>query len=96
MLANTCWVPLWPATPSQVAPSPPMCEMVSVLRPIITAIRWQPTPPSAQLPSGTLVEVLCGQPGQNQGVRNSVALGWAWLFALASRKAMWSLMRGEL
>jgi hypothetical protein len=41
-----------------------MWEMVSVLRPIITAIRWQPTPPSAQLPSGTLVDWLCGQPGQ--------------------------------
>jgi hypothetical protein len=88
MLAKTCCVPLWPATPSQAAPSPPMCEMVRVLRPIITAIRWQPTPPSAQLPSGTLVDWLCGQPGQNQGVRIRVTLGLASACALASRKAM--------
>jgi hypothetical protein len=63
-------------------------EMVRVLRPIITAIRWQPTPPSAQLPSGTLVDWLCGQPGQNQGVRISVTLGLRQRLALASRKAM--------
>jgi hypothetical protein len=88
MLANTCCVPLWPETPSQAAPSPPMWEMVRVLRPIITAIRWQPTPPSAQLPSGTLVDWLCGQPGQNQGVRISVTLGLASACDLASRNAM--------
>ena len=65
MLANTCRVPLWPAMPSQVAPSPPICAMVMVLRPIQTAIRWQPTPPTAHESSGTRVDWLCGQPGQN-------------------------------
>ena len=64
MLAKTCFVPECPAMPSQVAPSPPIWLMVTVLRPIHTAIRWQPTPPSAQEPSGTRVDRLCGQPGQ--------------------------------
>ena len=88
MLANTCCVPLCPATPSQAAPSPPIWEIVMVLRSIATAIRWQPTPPSAQLPSGTLVDWLCGQPGQNQGVRSMMTLGLARACAFASRKAM--------
>ena len=30
---------------------------------------WQPMPAIARLPSGTLVEVLCGQPEQKYGVR---------------------------
>ena len=64
MLANTCRVLEKGAVPIQVAPSPPIWPIVSVLRPIQTFIRWQPTPPSAQLPWGTYVERLCGQPGQ--------------------------------
>ena len=55
--------------PIQVAPSPPIWLIVSVLRSIVTAIRWQPTPPKAQEPSGTRVERLCGQPEQKYGVR---------------------------
>ena len=64
MLAKMCGVPDVPAAPSQAAPSPPIWLMVMVLRPIHTAIRWQPTPPSAQEPSGTRVDWLCGQPEQ--------------------------------
>ena len=32
-----------------------------------TAIPWHPIPPIAMLPSGTLVEILCGQPEQKLG-----------------------------
>ncbi len=34
-------------------------------------------PAVARLPSGTLVDVLCGQPEQNQGSRSSVIRGFA-------------------
>ena len=39
-----------------------------VLRFIQLAMKWQPIPASAWLPSGTLVEVLWGQPEQKNGV----------------------------
>ena len=45
-----------------VAASPE--ALARVRRSMPTAIRWQPTPPSAHEPSGTCVERLCGQPGQ--------------------------------
>ena len=32
-------------------------------------MKWQPMPASARLPSGTLVDVLCGHPEQKYGVR---------------------------
>jgi hypothetical protein len=37
---------------------------VSVERFMVKAMKWQPIPAMARLPSGTLVEVLCGQPEQ--------------------------------
>jgi hypothetical protein len=40
-----------------------------VSRFIHVAMKWQPMPASARLPSGTRVEVLCGQPEQKYGVR---------------------------
>ncbi len=64
-LAKTWFRPEKGAWPIQVAPSPPMWVMV--LLPsgkIDAAITWQPMPASARLPSGTRVEVLCGQPEQ--------------------------------
>ena len=44
-----------------------------VLRSIHTLMKWQPMPAIAREPSGTLVEVLCGQPEQNHGCRSLVA-----------------------
>ena len=38
-------------------------------------MKWQPMPAKARLPSGTLVEVLCGQPEQKYGVRVIGATG---------------------
>jgi hypothetical protein len=42
-----------------------MCEKVAVFRDgTHCAMKWQPIPAKARLPSGTRVEVLCGQPEQ--------------------------------
>ena len=64
MLANTCGHSVNGACPIQGAPSAPMWVKVEVLRSIQTAMKWQPIPAMARLPSGTWVEVLCGQPEQ--------------------------------
>ena len=50
--------------PSQGVPSPPIWVKASVSRSMKRARKWQPMPARAWLPSGTLVELLCGQPGQ--------------------------------
>ncbi len=34
-------------------------------------MKWQPMPALAKLPSGSLVDVACGQPAQNAGMRRS-------------------------
>ena len=34
-------------------------------------MKWQPMPALAKLPSGSLVDVACGQPAQNAGARRS-------------------------
>ncbi len=52
------------ACPIHGAPSAPMWVKVAVERFIHTAMKWQPMPAVARLPSGTRVEVLCGQPEQ--------------------------------
>jgi hypothetical protein len=58
--------------PTQFAPSPPMWVKSTVLREgIQDDMPWQPIPPPATLPSGTSVEVLCGQPEQKLGMRVS-------------------------
>src|SRR3569833_2100953 len=57
------------AMPTHGTPSPPICVKVSVERSIHSAMKWQPMPASARLPSGTFVEVLWGQPEQKYGVR---------------------------
>jgi hypothetical protein len=50
--------------PVQGTPSAPIWVKVSVLRSIHSAMKWQPIPAIAVEPSGTRVEVLCGQPAQ--------------------------------
>ena len=50
--------------PTHVAPSAPMWVKVLVLRSMPMASVWQPMPAIAIEPSGTLVELLCGQPEQ--------------------------------
>jgi len=50
--------------PTQVAPSAPMWVKVLVLRSMPIASVWQPMPAIAIEPSGTLVELLWGQPEQ--------------------------------
>ena len=64
MFANTWRVDVKGACPIQGAPSPPIWVKVAVLRSIHNAMKWQPMPAMARLPSGTLVEMLCGQPEQ--------------------------------
>src|SRR4051794_23286669 len=53
----------------QLTPSPPIWISDDVSRSIQLAMKWQPMPASALEPSGTLVDVLCGQPEQKYGVR---------------------------
>ena len=64
--------------PTHGTPSPPIWVKVSVLRFIHSAMKWQPMPAMARLPSGTLVEVLCGQPEQKYGVRVTGATACIW------------------
>ena len=54
---------------AQLTPSPPIWISEEVSRSIQLAMKWQPMPASALEPSGTRVEVLCGQPEQKYGVR---------------------------
>ena len=58
-------------------------------------MKWQPMPASARLPSGTRVEVLCGQPEQKYGARCVLASGTsAQAFErFASRARRWSQRR---
>jgi hypothetical protein len=57
------------AWPVQSTPSAPIGTMPVVSRSIQFAMKWQPMPARACEPSGTRVEVLCGQPEQKYGVR---------------------------
>jgi len=70
-----------------------MCVNVDVLRSIQIAITWQPIPAVARLPSGTLVDVLCGQPEQKYGWRCRLIFGRASAFSFASTTAMRAAMR---
>ena len=76
------------AWPIHATPSPPMWLISAVRRSgIQIAMPWQPMPAMARLPSGTLVEVLCGQPEQKNGVRATFGGGAFRSFSLASRRA---------
>src|SRR3954453_16329977 len=74
----------WPvavkgASPTQFAPSLPMAQMPAVLRSgIQVAMTWQPMPAKARLPSGTRVELLCGQPEQKERVPRAGGGGAGW------------------
>ena len=61
---KTCGTLVNIACETQSTPSPPIWLMPSVSRSIHVAMKWQPMPACAREPSGTLVEVLCGQPAQ--------------------------------
>src|SRR6185437_16861875 len=78
-LAKTCFSLVNGATPTHGTPSPPICVNVSVLRSIHNDMKWHPMPAKARLPSGTLVEVLCGQPEQKYGVRAIGATACIWV-----------------
>src|ERR1700755_3194901 len=95
-LAKTCWASVNGAWPSQVTPSAPICVKVAVLRSIQTAMKWQPMPASARLPSGTLVDGLCGHPKQKYGVGLKVDDLAASARSFASMMAMRSSIRGEV
>ena len=71
MLANTCGVSVNGAMPTNGAPSPPIWVKVRVWSLSSSAMKWQPMPAVAKLPSGSRVEVPCGQPAQNAGMRRS-------------------------
>ena len=84
------------AWPTQATPSPPMWLISEVRRSgIQIAMPWQPMPAMARLPSGTRVEVLCGQPEQKYGVRATLGGGAASSFSLASRRASRCWSSGE-
>src|ERR671916_12335 len=63
------------AWPIHWAPSPPIC-----VRPVISplpsgfsnTIVWQPMPAPTSVPSGALIELLCGQPEQKNGDRCAI------------------------
>ncbi|KAG0730805.1 hypothetical protein G6F23_015931 [Rhizopus arrhizus] len=52
-------------------------------------------PATARDPSGTRVDVLCGQPEQNQGLRSSTSVGRATSRSLASMTARRAAMRAR-
>ena len=84
------------AWPTQPTPSPPMWLIIEVRRSgIQIAMPWQPMPAMARLPSGTRVEVLCGQPEQKNGVRATLGGGADSSFSLASRRARRCLSSGD-
>jgi len=64
MLAKMCGVSVNGAWPTHAAPSEPIGEKIFVPEKMYVAMKWQPTPAIASLPSGTRVLVLCGQPEQ--------------------------------
>ena len=53
-------------------------------------------PATARDPSGTMVDVLCGQPEQNNGVRSATTRGRASAFSLASMIASRAWMRARM
>jgi hypothetical protein len=57
--------------PTNGTPSPPIWVKVRVVSPSSSAMKWQPMPALAKLPSGSLVDVACGQPAQKAGTRFS-------------------------
>ena len=84
------------AWPTQATPSPPMWLISAVRRSgIQIAMPWQPMPAMARLPSGTRVEVLCGQPEQKNGVRATLGGGAFSSLSLASRRARRWLQLGQ-
>src|ERR1700674_5807327 len=93
-----CLVDVNGAWPTHGTPSPPMCVKVDVERSIQIAMTWQPMPAVARLPSGTLVDVLCGQPEQKYGTRFNVILGLESAVSLAliqsTRVRSFSIVRG--
>ncbi len=66
---NTCGILVNIACETQSTPSPPIWISPSVSRSIHVAMKWQPMPGCAREPSGTFVDVLCGQPAQKYGTR---------------------------
>ncbi|MNE69443.1 hypothetical protein D3C80_1651680 [compost metagenome] len=61
---NTCGTWVKRECAAQSTPSPPIWIRPVVSRSIQLAMKWQPMPARAREPSGTLVELLCGQPEQ--------------------------------
>ena len=85
-LLNGCW-------PTQGTPSPPIWVKPVVLRSIHSDMKWQPMPAMAREPSGTLVEVLCGQPEQNQGCLSALTSSTCMAWLLASSTESCASMR---
>src|SRR5258708_37319314 len=72
--AKMCFSSVNGAWPIHGAPSAPMWVKVEVFLSIHTAMKWQPMPAVARLPSGTRVEVLLGHPAHKYGRRTVVTL----------------------
>ncbi len=84
-----CW-------PTQGTPSPPIWVKPMVLRSIHSDMKWQPMPAMAREPSGTLVDVLWGQPEQNHGWRSALISSTAMDCSLALRMAICASMRAAM
>ena len=64
-----CRLPLNRLVPTQLPPSPPIWQTYLASRSISVTRKWQPIPARDSDPSGTFVELLCGQPEQKCGAR---------------------------
>ena len=74
---NTCGAFVKRECETQSTPSPPIWISPAVSRSIQLAMKWQPMPACAREPSGTRVDVLCGQPAQKYGRRLTASLALA-------------------
>src|SRR5215216_110027 len=70
-----CRSSVYGAMPIHWAPSPPICVM-PVISPLPSGLSrtivWQPMPAPTSVPSGALIEELCGQPEQKNGARCAI------------------------
>ena len=87
------------AAPIHCAPSPPIwvspTTSPTCSGSMNKAMVWQPIPAPTSVPSGTLVDELCGQPEQKYGVRSVIARGVASARSLASITAIRAAIRAR-
>ena len=75
MFCTKCFSSTKGEIPSHCAPSPPIC-VTPAMSPtwsgsMSKTMAWQPIPAPTNVPSATLVELLCGHPEQKYGLRTA-------------------------